>query len=72
MPKRRLEGKMNFHWEDLTYEDALNDYEKVYSEWFDFCRIHLDFYDLILKKKRDIEDLAYLSLHPDLALKICN
>ena len=44
MPKRKLEGKMNFHWEELSYDDAINDYEKVYSEWLDFCRIHLDFY----------------------------
>ena len=29
MPKRRLEGKMNFQWEDLTYRDAMIDYEKV-------------------------------------------
>ena len=46
MPKRRLEGKMKFQWEDLTYEDAMIDYEKVYTEWFDFCSTHLDFYDL--------------------------
>ena len=72
MPKRKLEGKMNFHWEDLTYKEAISDYEKVYSEWLDFCYAHLDFYDLILKKKRDVVDLAYLSLHPDLAIKICN
>ena len=72
MPKRKLEGKMNFQWEDLTYEDAMIDYEKVYNEWFDFCSTHLDFYDLVLKKKRDVEDLAYLSLHPDLALKLCH
>ena len=72
MPKKRLEGKMNFNWEDLTYEEATIDYEKVYSEWLDFCYDHIDFYDLILKKRRDIDDLAYLSLHPDLALKLCN
>ena len=55
MPKRKLEGKMNFHWEDLTYEEALHDYEKVYLEWLDFCLSHPDFYNLNLKKNRDIE-----------------
>ena len=43
MPKKRLEGKMNFNWEDLTYEEAIIDYEKVYSEWLDFCYNHIDF-----------------------------
>ena len=50
MPKRKLEGKMNFHWEDLTYEEALNDYEKVYSS--DVTNLYLGF-----KNGKNIESI---------------
>ena len=29
MPKRKLEGKMNFNWGNVTYEEASSDFDKV-------------------------------------------
>ena len=42
MPKKRLEGKMNFNWEDLTYKEAIIDYDKVISLNPKFLEAHLN------------------------------
>ena len=72
MKKKKLEGTINFEEGELTFRNATIEFNKLYDSWVDFCNDHPDFSILNFKKKRDYEDLAYLSLHPDMAKKICN